>query len=85
MPEGGWNPKATLDQVTDAKHPNEALEKRFFPSETTNSEKGKAKTSIEVLKFLALSSLKPTLQIPCKMHPHLQTQDQPFFTDSPVK
>lgn len=28
MPEGGRNPKATLDQVTDAKHPNEALEKR---------------------------------------------------------
>lgn len=28
MPEGGWNAKATLDQVTDAKHPNEALEKR---------------------------------------------------------
>lgn len=51
MPEGGWNPKATLDQVTDAKHPNEALEKRFFPSETTNSEKGKAKTSTEVLIF----------------------------------
>lgn len=25
MPEGGWNPKATLDQVTDAKHPNEAF------------------------------------------------------------
>lgn len=28
MPEGGRNPKATLDQVTNAKHPNEALEKR---------------------------------------------------------
>lgn len=28
MPESGRNPKATLDQVTDAKHSNEALEKR---------------------------------------------------------
>lgn len=27
MPEGGWDPKATLDQVTNAKHPNEALKK----------------------------------------------------------
>lgn len=26
MPEGRWDPKAALDQVTNAKHPNETLE-----------------------------------------------------------
>lgn len=61
MPEGGWDPKAALDQVTNAEHPNEALE------ETGRNRKFRRRKTKNVYRstyfFLTLCSLKLILHI----------------------
>lgn len=74
MPEGGRNPKATLDQVTDAKHSNEALEKRKrFCGKKPQILKKKKQKLLQKDLILTLNSLKPTLQVICKMHECIPT------------
>lgn len=70
MPEGGWDPKAALDQVTNAEHPNEALE------ETGRNRKFRRRKTKNVYRstyfFFNIVQFKTHHSYTTKMHSRLQ-------------